>query len=253
MSLTLIARSAAFLLLGTLAAYGGWVWALPMARYVVAAQDSTQEDLRISNRVLAYRLGEDRPLRFVFSQPADEVRLRTHAAVGPAAPLVDGARYGLLVTLFDAQGEQIAQFSQSFLAGRVDGLLPDGRARRFYRAGDLQIWGGDQIVIANPQPFVSVEIALSHSEDLIEAIDLRAYERRPVMAGEERAIFLKRNAAERRALTAFSPFPADMLTEDELRNLARNLWRPVGPVGVEGRDYDAVVIYAAERGGVGAS
>ena len=37
------------------------------------------------------------------------------------------------------------------------------------------------------------------------------------------------------------------VVQSELANLAGNLWRPVGPVGIEGRDYDALVIYEADR------
>ncbi len=253
MSLTLIARSAAFLLLGTLAAYGGWVWALPMARYVVAAQDSTSQDLRIADRMLAYRLGEQEPLSFAFSQPVDNLRLLTHAATASPPTDAEGLMYRLKVSLFDGDGNQLAEHEQALLAGRDDGYLPDGRARRFYRTGDLAIWGVAQLVVENDTPFTRVDITLIEADALVTAVDVRVYERRPVLAGEERDVLLRRSAQERATLTAFSPFPAEMLTEDEVRNLARNLWRPVGPVGVEGRDYDALVIYAAQRGEEGAS
>ena len=247
MSLTFVGRSIVFAILAALAAYGGWAWAVPLARYLVAAQDSTQMDLRISGRTLAYRLEQDRPMTFGLSQPADEVKLLAHAAVVDPSRASEGAFYTLRVTLFDAQGAQIAEYRRTLLSGRDDGYLPDGRARRFYRAGEQEIWGQDQLVIRDDKPFTRVEVTLEDAENMVAGVDARLYEQRPVSAGDGRAVFLRRSREERAALTAFSPFPPEMLSASEIANLAGNLWRPVGPVGIEGSDYDALVIYEADR------
>lgn len=247
MSLTFVGRSIVFAILAALAAYGGWAWAVPLARYLVAAQDSTQMDLRIVGRTLAYRLERDRPMTFVLSQPADEVKLLAHAAVVEPSRASEGAYYTLRVALFDAQGAEIAEYQRTLLSGRDDGYLPDGRARRFYRASGQEIWGQDQLVIQDDQPFTRVEVTLEDAENMVAGVDARLYEQRPVSAGDGRAVFLRRSSEERAALTAFSPFPPEMLSESEIANLAGNLWRPVGPVGIEGRDYNALVIYEADR------
>ena len=247
MSLTFVGRSIVFAILAALAAYGGWAWAVPLARYLVAAQDSTQMDLRIVGRTLAYRLERDRPMTFVLSQPADEVKLLAHAAVVEPSRASEGAYYTLRVALFDAQGAEIAKYRRTLLSGRDDGYLPDGRARRFYRASGQEIWGQDQLVIQDDQPFTRVEVTLEDAENMVAGVDARLYEQRPVSAGDGRAVFLRRSSEERAALTAFSPFPPEMLSESEIANLAGNLWRPVGPVGIEGRDYNALVIYEADR------
>ena len=247
MSLTALARGFVFAVLAVFAAYSGWAWAVPAARYVLEARESTARDLRIASRTLAYRFQGQRPLEFVFSQPVERVRILAQAAVQPGSKAA-GAAYTLRIALFDATGDQLAQYDQSLLSGRADGQFADGAARRFYRGGDSEIWSQDQVIAHHQVPFTKVVVTLVAADSIIDGVDLRAYERRPVMAGDEQDIFLRRNAGERAALAAFSPFPPDMLTDDEVRNLAVNLWRPVGPLGIEGRDYRALVIYAAARG-----
>lgn len=247
MSLTFFGRGIVFAILAACAAYGGWAWAVPLARYLVAAQDSTQMDLRIAGRTLAYRLEQDKPMTFVLSQPADEVKLLAHAAVTDPSRATEGAFYTLRVALFDAQGAQIAEYQRTLLSGRDDGYLPDGRGRRFYRAGEQEIWGQDQLVIQDDKAFTRVEVTLEDAESMVGGVDARLYEQRPVSAGDGRAVFLRRSREERAALTAFSPFPPEMLSGSEIAHLAGNLWRPLGPIGIEGRDYDALVIYEADN------
>ena len=247
MSLTFVGRSTVFAILAALAAYGGWVWAAPLARYLVSAQDSTQMDLRIAGRALAYRLEQNRPMTFVLSQPAERIKVLAHAAVISSAADVVDATYTLRLALFDVNGAQIAKYRRSFMSGRGSGLLSDGRARRFYRSGEADIWGQDQLVIRSDVPFSRVDITLEDSDPIVKGVDARVYERRPLSAGDGRAVFLRRSEEERAAMTAFSPFPPEMLSASEIVQLASNLWRPVGPVGIEGRDYNALVIYEADR------
>ena len=247
MSLTFVGRSILFAVLAALAAYGGWAWAVPLARYFVAAQDSTQMDLRIAKRTLAYRLERDVPMTFVLSQPAEELKVIAHVAVTSPPADVAGASYTLHFALFDVQGVQVAEYERALVSGRGGGYLPDGRARRFYRSSEAHIWGQDQLVIRSDVPLTRVEVTLRDSDPMVVGVDARVYERRPVSAGDGRAVFLRRSREERAALTAFSPFPPEMLSASEITHLASNLWRPIGPVGIEGREYDALVIYEADR------
>lgn len=247
MSLTIVGRSIVFAILAALAAYSGWAWAAPLAGYLVAAQDSTQMDLRIAGRTLAYRLEQDKSMTFVLSQPADEVKILAHVAVSSPPTGAVGATYTLRLALFDVQGAQVAEYQRTLVSGRGAGVLTDGRARRFYRSGEADIWGQDQLVVHSDVPFSRVEVTLQDSDQMVVGVDTRVYERRPVSAGDGRAVFLRRSKEERAALTAFSPFPPEMLSASEIANLASNLWRPLGPIGIEGRDYDALVIYEADN------
>ena len=184
MSLTFFGRGIVFAILAAFAAYGGWAWAVPLARYLVAAQDSTQMDLRIAGRTLAYRLEQDKPMTFVLSQPADEVKLLTHAAVTDPSRATEGAFYTLRVALFDAQGAQIAEYQRTLLSGRDDGYLPDGRGRRFYRAGEQEIWGQDQLVIQDDKAFTRVEVTLEDAESMVGGVDARLYEQHHTLVDE---------------------------------------------------------------------
>ncbi|MBX7494626.1 hypothetical protein K3172_02010 [Qipengyuania sp. 6B39] len=250
MSLSFLGRSAVFALLAIIAAWAGWVWAVPLARYVIAAQDSTQTGIDIASRAIAYRLDGERPMAFAFSQPLDRVKIISHAAVVDAPGPTLGARYTVRVRLFDADGAELASYDRSLLSGRQDDETATGSVRRFYRAGDASIWGQDQLIVENGAPFTRVEVELVDADAFVDGVDVRVYERRPIRSGEERSVFLRRSAEERAAFAAANSFPAEMLTPDEIRNLAINLWRPVGPVGIEGRDYRALVVYSASPQGL---
>ncbi|WP_324828944.1 hypothetical protein [Qipengyuania zhejiangensis] len=248
MSLTFLGRGLVFLVLAALAGLGGWTYGAPLARYMVAAQVSTTQDARVTGRALVYRLEAGRPLDFVFSQPVDLMKILAQPALVAApdgTPAPAETEYGLRFRIFDIDGVEIGTYEQHLHSSDANAMLDDGSYRRFYRNRAERIGAQDQILIEDNVDVGRVEVSLIEADPSIAGIDIRVYERRPAAASEARSIFLRRSSEEQGALAAANAFPPDMLTEDEIRHIAVNLWRPVGPVGIDGHDYDALVVYEA--------
>ena len=99
------------------------------------------------------------------------------------------------------------------------------------------------MVIESAVPAARVEVEALDTDSAMLGVDLRLYEQQPALA------FRRLSRREQRKLAAANAFPIDMLTREEMSYLARNHWRPVGPQGIEGRDYEAFVLYESSLRG----
>jgi hypothetical protein len=66
---------------------------------------------------------------------------------------------------------------------------------------------------------------------------------------EIKVAWQRMSGADRRRLAAGNIYPPQLLSEAEKRNLLRWRWRPVGPRGVEGEDYEVKRLYVPDDGG----
>ena len=247
MSLTVIARTALFAVLAALSAWIGSAYALPMARYLADAQNSTARDSRISSRALAYRVPDGRPLTFAFSQPVDMAKILVHPAVTEEyRSVAEGFVYGLRFRWIDASGETLAEYEQYLQADAPDQVFASGENWRFFRTRPELIGEQDQIITQSPAPASRLQVEVIDQDPGILAIDLRLYERRPFMGANSTATFQRMAEQDRARLAEANAFPADMLTAGERYYLGLNFWRPVGAVGIAGRDYEGLVLYEAK-------
>jgi hypothetical protein len=107
--------------------------------------------------------------------------------------------------------------------------------------------GMDDVVIAAPSPVVRAEWRLVAADSKIIGVDIRVYERQPLLASNAVTSFHRRSAEEQAKLAEANAFSPDMLTNDEITNITSNMWRPLGPVGIAGRDYRPMVLYEGTR------
>ncbi|WP_284123878.1 hypothetical protein [Parerythrobacter aestuarii] len=248
MSLRFLARLTAFGVLLAVAAALGWRYGGPVGRYIAEAQSSTTVDADIDNRALVYRLDRERPLVFVFSQPVERVRLLSQSAVlAEERARPEGFVYAVEARLFDSSGAEVANHLLYLHSDAPDRVFASGESWRFFRNRPEVVAGMDDVVIRAPSPVVRSEWRLVEADPAIEAVDIRVYERRPLLASQALSNFRRRSDNEKLAMTLGNAFPPDMLTEDEMSNIAINLWRPLGPSGIAGRDYQALVLYEGTR------
>lgn len=248
MSLSFLARSAVVLALLVAAALVGVIYGPAMARYIVAAQSSTTVDADIDGRAIVYRLEQGKALTFVFSQPVEEVRLLAQTAVR-AQDRADpaGFVYTLELRLFASSGEEVLREQFSLHSDAPDTVYATGENWRFFRNRPEMVAGMDDVVVLAPSPVVRAEWRLIAADPKILAVDIRTYERQPLLASQAITAFHRRSAEEQAKLAEANAFPPDMLTNDEIANITANMWRPLGPVGVAGRDYRPMVLYEGTR------
>ncbi|NVD44448.1 hypothetical protein [Qipengyuania atrilutea] len=226
-------------------AVAGWLYVPTLARLVSPEGRETSGQARIESRSLVYRLNPAAPVRFVFSQPVPSVRILS-------APLIElsswerEARwtYGYRVTLRDGSGSVLAShevYSSGSHPQKLEQPLP---WTRFFRGADGFVATQDQAIIDSGTEIASLEIAPLPSDQGVTAIDVRAYEQRPFLSrGDALAAFRRRSGDEQRDLARANAFPEEFIGDDERANIAINLWRPIGPVGIAGEDYEVGVMY----------
>jgi hypothetical protein len=234
---------AAALLLGGLALAGSQLgWNFERLGQGQAAQAG--EGAKIARRLIVYRLDPVRQTTFRFTQPVRQARLITHPILAAgSAGNGESHAYAIRAELLDGQGQVIAQreiHSQTAL------LRPDGSRRgpyRFYRGSTELIALSDEVRVASAQAFAAIRlISADRAPDLV-AIDVRVSERRPLLTSTAATAFMRYSADDQARLASPNAFPPELLTAAERANIAVNQWRPVGPTGIDGRDYRMRVLY----------
>jgi hypothetical protein len=212
-------------------------------------------EARISRRVISYRLDPGRATVFRFSQPIHQVRLITLPIIAPGQAMPgQGWTYGIRAELLDASGRGIVTrqlYTFSFLFAK------DGSHRgpwQFYRGRNELVGLSNEVRLSSATPFSGMRLLTGTTDRGVIGVDARVYERRPIIASAAQSAFVRLSPGERKRLSRSNAFPADMLTSQERINISVNQWRPVGPAGIDGRDYNMGVLYENEdevSGGTG--
>lgn len=233
---------AAALLGGLALAAGKLGWSYEHLERGQAAQGG--EGAKISRRLIVYRLDPVRQTTFRFSQPVRQARIITHPILAAgSAGNGESHAYAIRAELLDGQGLVVAKreiYAQTAL------LRPDGSRRgphRFYRGSGELIALSDEVRIGSVQPFSAIRlIAADRAPDLV-AVDVRVSERRPLLTSAAATAFVRYSADDKARLASPNAFPPELLTAAERSNIAINQWRPVGPTGIDGRDYRMRVLF----------
>ncbi|MGL5838591.1 MAG: hypothetical protein ACRCY3_08840 [Sphingorhabdus sp.] len=246
--LSTIGQIAAFAAVAGPLAWGTAIFAPKLADYFLTAKATTGYDLRVSRRLITYRLVPDEPISFAFSKPMTLFRILSCAVLASGErDRENGWVYGYRVEMLDIGGNRIGThdvYSRSVIRDRLN--LEEDRVR-FYRGAAASITLDDSAFIESKIPVAAIRIVPLPYGPGVVGIDARVYERRPFIGKTALAGFRRRSPDEQAELARANAFPAALLTEQEMMNIARNQWRPVGPLGVEGRDYKMLVMYENER------
>ncbi len=245
MSLTAILRLLAVGAIILAVGVGSWMTSPRIAELLGASEEGARDRVALSDRTLVYRLKDARTTRFVFSQPSTIARVLSTPAIAEAV-WDDGTRwsYGYRVTLRDSGDNMVASHDIYSSAANPANLEEPLNIVRFTRGGTGGIGTQDQAVIASDTPFVAMDIGPLPSDKGVDAVYVRAYERRPFLGGAAAlAAYRRRSDDEREVLTRANAFPERFISNAERQNSVINQWRPLGPSGISGRDYDVLVMY----------
>lgn len=246
-SLSLVGRiAAAAALVGGLGLAGNQLgWSIERVRR--GAADQRAASTTISRRLIVYRLDSARQTTFQFTQPVRQARIITHPVLAPGSTgHGEGYVYAIRLQLLDGSGQVVAQRE---IHSRAALLRRDGRRRgpyRFYRGSTEQVATSDEVRIAATRPFSAIRLTSADRAPDLVAIDVRVSERRPVLTSTAASAFLRYSADDKARLASPNAFPPELLTAAERANIAINQWRPVGPTGIDGREYQMLVLYEAE-------
>jgi hypothetical protein len=246
-ALSLVGRTlaAAALLAGLGMAGSQLGWSLDRLGRTAAGQGKA--GATISRRLIVYRLDSVRQTTFRFTQLVNQTRVITHPILAAGtADKGESHDYAIRAELLDGQGRVI---EMRVIHSHTALLRPDGSRRgpyRFYRGSTEVVSLSDEVRIASARPFAAIRLtAAERAPDLI-AIDVRVSERRPLLTSTAATAFRRYSPDDKARLSSPNAFPPELLTAAEQSNIAINQWRPVGPTGIDGRDYRMRVLYEEE-------
>ncbi len=202
-------------------------------------------------RRIAYRLDTRAWTNFPSPAAGSTVRLVSHADL-PANFAREGGRgtYNLLVRFQTRSGRTISE-RRIEVESVARFYRPQGgggrRLLRFYHDRDAVPMETRESLVQVPetQPW-NMQVRVDTRSAEVQGVHLRVYARESVSARQLDYLWERLTRAERMQLAADLVFPADLLQVTEQRNLVRNRWRPLGPRGVEGADFQVTVFYTLE-------
>lgn len=252
MTLSMLAKSGVFGVLLLFSGLVGHEYAAPLASYVTDVQEFSARDARISKRSIAYRIPRGNAISFAFSQPTSLTKILVHPAVEESVRgLEQGFVYGLRVRMLGVSGEELASHDIYLQADSPDEVFASGQRWRFFRTRPELVAEQDHLLIESPSPAAQMEISTIETAPGIIGVDLRVFEQRPFLGSQSISAFRRLSEPTRDLLTEPNAFPADMLSREETLFLGRNHWRSVGANGLDGRDYESLVLYEASRTALG--
>jgi hypothetical protein len=248
MSLTFFFRTLIFLAVAAASVQATWLYSPALLQYLVDARNSTIQLARFDSRSLVYRMDMDRPITFTYSHPVELTKIIVQPSVREdLRGLEEGFVYALRIRLFDSEGMLIDEHEKYLFSRSPNEVFASGDVWRFFRDRPEVVAGQDELLIESDPRASAIEFSIIEAQEGIVGVELRVYEHRPFQESQSRSTFNRRSDYEQRALAQANAFPPDLLTDEEIANLTRNMWRPVGPNGIEGRDYTALVLYEGTR------
>lgn len=206
------------------------------------ANNSDLNSLSTADRSIVYPL-RIKPTEFVLSRPSEQIRILSNGAMrDPNSNVL----YALGVQALDEDGNIILdrtfhlRSNIRYVRGSTKLLLPAASIRP---RNNLIPSAGDATIIMFPRPVTKILLREVKLGDGVGRILARVQEQRPVSERQIKVGWQRLAPAEKEEISAGSPLGHAMLTEAEKQQLLISRWNPVGPSGVEGRDYLQVMLY----------
>ncbi len=233
-----------------LAILGGAVWqAGPrLAAKWQGVYLSKEGKPNIARRRILYRLDAQKSILFRFGKPVKLARVLTNPTVNriTATPGKEWI-YAVRAELLASDGRVVAAHIIYARCGLFTRKGTRVGAYRFYKGNKDAVATADEIRLASDEAFTALRLTSAAADPDILSVDVRIFERRPIIEVNRQAAFTKLSPDDKNRLAQANAFPSEMLTPLEKANAALNQWRPVGPVGVEGRDYNMRILYENAR------
>lgn len=153
----------------------------------------------------------------------------------------------LEIEVLDKDGAPILKRSHHLRTDISEFRMPDGRTYTqafFLRENLVPLSSAITAIDLGGLPAATrLRLRLAHKDADIHDVLVRVYQ--PERISEQRAAVAWKRMAERSkdALVKSSVYPAELLLENEIRNLLMSAMQPIGPRGAEGWDYHSRQLY----------
>lgn len=226
-------------------------WPSLVRRFSAPPDETLQEQpVRVSTLYLLSTAGWTS-----FDLPAgvEMIRLVSNAHVPPETEAGEAVAYAVRYRLLNRQGALLAEHVYHHNSKIVPHLNPetgDWEPSAYYvERPELPAEG--RIAMLNLRGLTGVarvQLRLEGGDERVRQVGARVYV--PEKTAEHKLGFFWQRLTERQkqSLAEGSVYPHELLLPEEKLNLARQLWRPLGPAGVAGRDYTSIQLYQRQDG-----
>ncbi len=230
---------------------GGWLLGEGMTiydNYQQAKYRSAWIDEGIGST--SYVLRGSQWLEFEIPEQHQVIRLLSNASLKPGQWALEDEHYHYQIEyqIIDGDGEVLLE-SLYHLRSHVSQPKEDqqlGRVpRQFYAEGDLLPADGRVMMLNlhNLEQPKRLRLRLHSHDPRLADVVVRCYLQEGVSEHKLAYQWVRMSERKREYLARGSIYSPELLTEAEKRNLLRNLWYPVGPNGVRGKDYYDRALY----------
>jgi len=239
------------LAVATLWAAGRLDWQSLLRRFSATPDETLREQpVRVST---LYLLTDESWTSFDLPGGGEMIRLVSNANVPSETEPGEPVAYAVHYQLLNRQGEGLAAHVYHHNSKIVPHLNPETGDREpsaYYIEGS-ELPAEGRIAMVNLRGLKGVSrlrLRLGIGDERVRQVGVRVYA--PEKTAEHKLGFFWQRLTERQkqALAEGSVYPHELLLPEEKLNLARRLWRPLGPVGVVGRDYASIQLYLRQDG-----
>jgi hypothetical protein len=201
----------------------------------------------------AYLVESERELEFRLSGHADQVRLRGHGLIPRRAEEAMSRTYdfAIAIRILAADGTILAQRTEHYRTSVVRHRDPTtgGMERANLVADDTVDVIGTTLTTLDLRHLPEAEVLrvrLAGADPDVRAVGIRVYEPEAVPEHSIAASWQRLSIPQRERLAEGNVYPMPLLSEEETAAIMTRRWRPVGPAGVEGKDYRVQTLFIRE-------
>jgi hypothetical protein len=207
---------------------------------------------------ICYQLPTEKWLTFNLPPATDAVKLVTNANIPqdvvpePETPVL----YQMAYQIVDNKGRILKSgvyAKRSKITWFTDGIEPHDPFTASYYFSEPLVPADGRVTILNFQKQgtleknIRVRLRLAGKDSIVSSVMVRLYHN--PMSPEQKLIrqWNRSSRAKKEFLARPNVYSHDFLTEQEQRNLMRNIWRPLAPAGIEGNDYTYRKLYVIKE------
>lgn len=221
-------------------------WPALVRRFSTPADETLREQpVRVST---LYLLSSASWTSFDLPGGVEMIRLVSNAHVPPETEAGEAVAYAVRYRLLNRQGELLAEHVYHHNSRIVPLLNPEtgNWEPSAYYVDHPELPAEGRIAMINLRGLTGVarvQLRFEAGDERVRQVGARVYV--PEKTAEHKLGFFWQRLTERQkqTLAEGSVYPHELLLPEEKLNLARRLWRPLGPAGVAGDDYRSIQLY----------
>ena len=203
---------------------------------------------------LAYVLNKNDWIDYALLPGEDRVRIMSNAIIDKNYIINDSDRflYAIEYEVINDKGEVI----------KADRFYHRGGQKKYQDKESGQQYVSTSIYPSEANPLDSrihiinlrgiehaekIRLKLADYQPPIQKVVIRAYQKKQVSERKLDYAWQRLGEGARKQLAKVSVYDTDILTEEEKRQLIKNMWAPMGPLGVDGEDYTIQKLYVVRE------